>query len=218
MNFLTLVQQAWLKCGLTGTGPSTVVGQTGMSGRIVQYVADAYRFIQQAQQDWSFHWTRVESASFVVGDHLYLAADLGASNLRTLQRLQVKYDGKWTTLSRALFPRDQILFDNVEMSGRPSSFLIRPNGQIVFDALPDSTYNVAVEYYRTAHELTGNTDTPLIPDEYQWAILFKAMEFYADFDEDSALLVEARTQYASTIHRLERHALPQLSFSESDGF
>lgn len=217
MNFLQLVQKVWTKCGLTGAGPSTVTGQSGMSSRVVQYVAEAYRDIQQRHDTWNWMWTRVESATLTIGDNTYLPGDLGVTNptARGVQRVLLQVDGKWQPIFYDRKRRDPTVYDNVTTSAKPGRVTILPNGQWKFDALPDAAYPVAVEYFRTSHELVDSTDVPLLPEEFHWAIYWKAIEYYGHYDEDGSLLTEAQKNFASTMSRLERVALPPLTFDDT---
>ena len=61
MTFLELCQRMRQECGISGTGPSTVVSQTGNLKRIVDWVNTAWIDIQTTHQDWD--WMRA-SASF----------------------------------------------------------------------------------------------------------------------------------------------------------
>ena len=214
MNFLQIVQKVWTKCGLTGAGPSTVTGQSGMSSRIVQYVAEAYRDIQQRHNEWSWMWTRVESATLTIGDNTYVAGDLGRTPARTVQRVLLQVGGLWQPIFYDRKRRDPTVYDNVTAVGKPNRVAILPNGQWVFDTLPDLAYPIAVEYFRVSHELVDSTDLPLLPEEFHWAIYWKAVEYYGHYDEDGSLLTEAQKNFASPMARLERVALPALTFDD----
>ena len=61
MDFLSLCQRMRQECGISGSGPTTVVGQSGNLQRIVDWVNTAWIDIQTTNQDWG--WMRA-SASF----------------------------------------------------------------------------------------------------------------------------------------------------------
>ena len=214
MDYLTLVQRTWQKCGLSGAGPITILAQTNINARIVQYVSDAYLFVQQQHQDWAFHWAQADSA-LILGQSVYgSAADFGITDFREIDRVLLQVDSKWQPLCFELNPA-QAAFDNPGTDLRPTKLTMRPDRNWVLNTTPDETYPIRFEYYRTAHMLTADADVPLVPTDFQWVIIWKALEYYANYDEDVSLREEAIMGYKSTLHRMEREYLPELTFAPS---
>ncbi|RLC09555.1 MAG: hypothetical protein DRI24_21580, partial [Deltaproteobacteria bacterium] len=54
MNFLQLCKRLRQEAGLTGSGPSTVVDQTGISKQIVDWVNTAYVDVLSQHANWHF--------------------------------------------------------------------------------------------------------------------------------------------------------------------
>ena len=54
MNFLSLCQRLRQEAGLTGTGPVSVLGQSGEMKRIVDWATAAYEEIQNLHATWRF--------------------------------------------------------------------------------------------------------------------------------------------------------------------
>lgn len=215
MTFLELVKLTWRTCGLSGSGPASVTDQTDMHARIVQYVQDAYQFIQQQHDCWKFHWVVVTGQTLTAGQPTHQWGDFGIANLRTVDRFLLEdADGRLTPLTEERDPARFKDFDNL-LAGRPTRFLLRDDGAIVFDAIPDAAYPARIEYFRQAHALTLNTDSPLIPEEYQRTIVYKALEYYSWYDEDAAMNMQAAREFGSSLHRLQRNQLPELRFGRA---
>lgn len=53
-TFLQLAQKLRQETTDSGTGPSTVTGQTGELARFVSWIADAWQEIQSEREDWLF--------------------------------------------------------------------------------------------------------------------------------------------------------------------
>ena len=75
MNFLQLVQRTRRKCRVTGTGPTTVVSQAEEYARLVDFVNEAWMWLQLKRPDW--RWMR-NSMSFptVSGQAVYTLAQI----------------------------------------------------------------------------------------------------------------------------------------------
>lgn len=219
MNFIGLVEKTWLKCGLTGPGPSTVAGQTDINARIVMYVQHANRHIQQRANDWDFLWRRSNPVNLIIGTADYLPGDLGVTNFKRFSRVQKQVGGRWLPIEvEALHRSDEdglSAYDNIS-SGQPSKIIERPDGKWQFNRIPDQAYPVRVEYYRTPVELEANEDQPPFPEEFHWAIIWKAVESYSYYDEDVSLNTEAEREFAGVLHRMATIHRPEMTFAQSE--
>lgn len=216
MNFLTLAQRTWQKCGLTGAGPVNVAGQNNIQARIVQYVADAYHYVQAQHPSWKFHWKRKASAPMSAGVSTYLPGDFGIADLRALERVAIQVDGQWSPITVVNDNAQIAAFDNTPVDvQRPTKVLCLPDGSLQFNTSPDQAYPLRFDYWRTFDVLSANASVPIIPEDYQWVIIWKALEYYANYDEDSALGAEAAREYKKLIFQLEVNQLPSLQFGAS---
>jgi hypothetical protein len=79
MNFLALFQRLKTECGVSGSTPTTVVGQAGEYGRLVSWVNSAWMDIQMMRQDWD--WMRT-TATFptVTGQPIYTTTQIGLTD------------------------------------------------------------------------------------------------------------------------------------------
>jgi hypothetical protein len=104
---------------------------------------------------------------------------------------------------------------SVYNTGTPSALCFTPARNWVLNAVPGADCWVAFEYYRTPKELTGNFDVPLIPEEWQHAIIHRAKLLYALYDESATDMTEAKMEYDSTLVRMESRLLPPIEFTPS---
>lgn len=214
MNYLQLCQAVLRESGVSGAGPATVVSQTGMHGRIVGWVADAWREIQTLPYQWTFLW-RVASSALVVGKRQYLPAELDMPDMATISRVLVVVNGQRHELER--FPPDcrARLLDS-QAVGAPQAFLQLPDtGALLLDTSPDAAYAVEVEYHRQPQALTSNLDVPLSPEQYHDAIIWRAMMWYAAFDDAQTLYQVATQRYDQALTRMVNALAPKLEMAAS---
>lgn len=217
MDYLTLVKKTWLKCGLTGAGPASVVSQVSMPGRIVGFVDEAYAHIQGQHTNWKFLWKKKSGSALTIGDSYYLPSDLGAADCAVLSRVLIQVSGKWTPLEIVRDEARAPEFDNVvSNNGRPTKLYIKPNGAWQFDVPPDLAYPLIIEYYRTADTLTVNASVPIFPADYHSAIIARAVMYYAQYDEDQTLERASAATFSQMLYRLECNQLPLLTFAASE--
>ena len=217
MDYLTLVKKTWQKCGLTGMGPVSVVGQTSMPGRIVGFVDDAYAYVQGQHTNWKFLWRRKTGTALTVGDSYYLPRDVGITDLARLKSLMIEVGGRWTPITIERDESESYEFDNIPAdNARPTKLYITQEGGWQFDVAPDFAYPLRVEYYRTADMLTANASVPLFPEDYRRVIISRAVMYYAQYDEDPTLERAATSDYLGVLHRLECNQLPLLTFAPSE--
>jgi hypothetical protein len=217
MNYFTLVKKTWQKCGLTGAGPTSVVSQVSMPGRIVAFVDEAYAFIQGQHTNWKFLWRKKTGIALTIGDSYYLPGDLGVTDLAALSKVFIQVSGQWTSIEIVREESRAAEFDNVPTANAcPAGLYILPNGAWQFNAPPDLAYPVIIEYYRTADTLTLNSSVPIFPVDYHRAIVARAVMAYAQYDEDQTLERAATVDFSQILHRLECNQLPLLTFAPSE--
>jgi hypothetical protein len=216
MTFLQAVQQAWLKCGLAGSGPTTVTNLTGMNKRIRDFVEDAYLFIQKRHERWEFLWNRA-SSTILAGQNTYAPSALNVSDLNQLARVLIEVNGQIRPLT---IDRDYVgcVYDNASAGTTPTRVTRLPNGTIVFNVEPTADIPVHIEYHKKPAGIINNTDTFVIPAHHQDLIITKAVEYYSRYDEDNSLLAESTMEFAKNYAALCRECLPEIRFNQSEFF
>jgi hypothetical protein len=89
--------------------------------------------------------------------------------------------------------------------GVPEFFTETPEGYLDFYPRPSKQYTLAFEYTKSTPELTDYDDEPTgLPERYHDAIVWLAIKYYADFDENSRLWSKADKRYWRNILAMDR--------------
>lgn len=223
MNYLQLAQRLAVECGVTGT-ISTVVGQTGMYAKLINWVNDAWVEIQGMHDNWN--WMREPFAFNTVantGDYApvtttntvtgQLMTDLRYwwKDTFRCQRVSIGVqDEQWLVEWEYLVFRNTYRF-NVQVPGRPVVFAIKPNGkEVMLGQVPNDVYQISGEYQTLPSSLTAGTDTPAMPTHLHLAIVYKAMQFYGLYEAAPEVLSKGNTEFSRLMNQLEREQLPEL--------
>lgn len=224
MNFLQLAQRLSVECGVSGTGPSSVLGQTGMSLKLVNWINSAYIEIQGMHDNWG--WMR-EPFTFNtvanVGDYLpatttntttgQLMTDLRYwwKDTFRCQRASIGVqDEQWLVEWEYQVFRNTYRF-NLQVPGRPVVFAEKPNGKaIMLGQVPNDVYIVSGEYQTLPAGMVNNTDEPDIPAHLHLVIVYKAMQFYGLYEAAPEVLARGNTEFSRLMNQLEREQLPAM--------
>lgn len=228
MTFLQLCQRLILECGISGESNfTTVVGNSGEFERVVTWVNAASLDIQSAHQDWD--WMR-QSASFatVAGQATYelgsgagtVGVTVAAFNMwaRDTARNYVTSVG---TNSEIFM--DHIGYDawrNTYMYGalrttttRPVQFAISPTKALCMGPPPVVGYTITCDYYTAPVDLALDVDVPLLPTQWQMAIIYRAMMFYGAFEAAPEVYNRGETEFQKVMNRLDHDRLPEIVFA-----
>jgi|DEB19_MinimDraft_3_1074340.scaffolds.fasta_scaffold04198_2 hypothetical protein len=224
MNYLQLAQRLAVECGVAGGGPASVLGQTGMYQKLVNWTNDAWVEIQGMHDNWN--WMR-EPFTFetVASTGDYLPATVTNTVTSTLMtdlrywwkdtfRCQKKsigvQDEQWLVEWEYQVFRNTYRF-NVQVNGRPVVFAIKPNGKaVMLGQIPDDVYLISGEYQVLPTSMTADADVPAMPEHLHLAIVYKAMQFYGLFEAAPEVLSKGNTEFSRLMNQLEREQLPEL--------
>jgi len=210
MNFLELCQTVRQEVGISGTGPSTVLGQEGQLKAIVDFVVEADYQIHGLWKDWDFLWSQY-STSLAVGvaePALPKPADFGTWDLRSFY---LDYNtSDWNSLA----PIDYIewrdtLRQGVQDNSTPTYVIVRPNGNLLVHPYPDKVYTISADYWSVGTRLTANLDVSPIPVQYHRAIVARAKTMWAEREEAPEILLAASAEYQDVLDKLESQSLPE---------
>lgn len=225
LTFLRLTQLLVQKCGMSGTGPVSVVNQTGELLRAVNWINEAWINIQQSRDDWD--WMRAPiSFKTAPGQATYSQQQCGITDLAEWLmnseycsfRLYNESEGVGSEIHLSYMPYES--WRNLYQYGsnritysRPMAITITPDQSIGLGQTPDSTdYVIVGEYFRTPSYFVNNTDVPGMPDRFHMAIVYQAMIYYAMYEEDDYLRQMAEREYNKIMGRMEKAQLPEVTF------
>lgn len=207
MNFLQICKRVRQEVGVSGDGPSNVAGQTGMYKKIVDWVLSAHEEVQLRHNNWRFDWGTVVTP-LTQGVEFYQPSDVWSLPVRnwdwesmyvypTAEGVQAR-----TWLSRLDYNTyRQTRLPSVE--GRPIYVAQAPSKELGFYPLPQAGLTFVGDYYMPPEVMVNNTDIPRMPDEYQMAIVWRAVMFWCASEENPALYAVANQLYNNLIMKME---------------
>lgn len=207
-SYISLCQKAEERCGVTGGGPSTVIGQTGEHKRFVGWVAEAYENIQL---DRNWKWLRKKfTLQTVAGTDTYDYTDCtDVEDAATISRFKSWYlsdqrnppklyltsvgVGGETLLTWSSWDNFEYLYKTgtiQSVTSRPVHISVDPDLNIRLGQSPDDIYTITGDYYRSPLSLSFDSEVPDMPASYHDLIVYEAMLLYSDYE--SAPEVERR--------------------------
>ena len=97
----------------------------------------------------------------------------------------------------------------------PQFFAIDHSKRILLAPKPNAIYTLTGEYQKKATELSGDSDTPELPEEYHEAIWYRGLMKYARYYSAPEIFDDAKNNYNSIIGEMEVTQLPELSMDGS---
>lgn len=221
-NFLELCQDLRREAGISGTGPASVVSQTGEMLRVVEWVSAAYRAIQNLHPTWLFLQNDL-TFNTVAATQTYTPTVAGCPELGRWKDDTFQY---YLTSVGVNAQQDLIFVPWDEFSayylrgslqtqtGPPSAVTIRPNRSLMFWPIPDAVYTITGEYFKRAQAMTANADEPLIPPEFQDVIVWRALTMYGAYAGASEAYSHGQTEYKRVLADLQANQLPAFELAE----
>jgi hypothetical protein len=214
MNFLQLCQDLVSELGLAGgSGPTTVVGQTGELRNVVRWIAQASLDIENQWVDWKFLHveylgiiplnSRTPSAPTPAGIQMRKwDRDSFVLNYGTTQAKPLHYE-EWAT-----FRKVRQLGSAALSVDEPAIITVKPDGTLQTYPSANATYPLSGEGWRRPQVMALDTDTPLLPAEYHRLIMVTAAIKYANREDAPEIIMGSEAEYTSAMEKLERDQLP----------
>jgi hypothetical protein len=234
-TFLALVQKVAREAGtLDSASITTVAGQTGMKGKMVGWVQDAWRSIQNAHSSWL--WQQAEFYGNTVAStqrYAYTSFNDFATSA-TITRFAdwivdregpdsgislhdpavgVADEGPLRYVGWDLFYKTQLRGTQTE--DKPSMFTIAPDSKLVFSRTPDAVYTIRGRYRKDEQTLSADGDIPECPARFHDAIVDAALMLLGTHDEAAPQIPLWQMRKSRNFCDLERDQLPRVSFSAS---
>ncbi len=221
MTRLELAERLWQKAGIAGSGPTSTVGQMGEASQIVNWIDEAYEYLQNEVASWlylrgDFSFNTVASTfeydtSTIASDY----AELKQDTLRIYKTASGTSDEQWLDFVRWRDFRDAYMLASQRTeTGRPTYYTIMPDLGIRLYPGPDDIYTVTGEYYKVPDVMTADSDEPIIPERFQMAIVWKGLEFYGSYHEEPNRESKGEEQYNKILNRIMSNQIPKISFGK----
>lgn len=210
MTYLELCQKLRQECGIQGSGPTSVTGNSGLQAKLVNWIADANDEICAMWFDWAFLWTELEETTVADSEEITKPSDLGVYD-RDSFYLDYSTDDyqKLTEIDYAAWRR--VYRQGTKTSDMPSFFAIAPNRNIILEPPPDDEYTLTAHYWKTATRLSANADNTLVPTRFQRIIIARAKMYFAEHENAPEVLQGAMMEYNSLLMNLEASQLPGMA-------
>jgi hypothetical protein len=221
MTFLELCVRLREEAGISGSGPQTVVGQSGEMKRIVNWVNQAWEDIQNHRANWN--WMRGDF-SFDGTDQKadYTPAEAGiASRFRDWDVSTIKsYKtdiGVANEFELGEMPYRHyrsIYLTGYQAPGVPVAFAVSPSQQLLLGPKPDGIYTISGQYWKGPQALALDADVPEMPEEFHMLIVWMALERYGLFESAGEVVVAAQKYIKRLLPRLEINQLPDVTMPD----
>lgn len=207
MNYLQLCVRLRERVAAQGNGPPNTVGQSGVYLRIVNWINEAYGEIQRKWIDWKFRWHE-GTLTTTTG----LSAYAMPAAIAGWYKDCFYYDGSpLPVMEWEDYRVERDSWDGVA-AGEPQIIVIKPDLSILVLPEPAAVYNIRYEGYLAVDELSGNTDTPIIPADWHMIIVYKAMEYYGVHHEAPEIIAEGQALYRTALQSLEAGQLNGMEY------
>ena len=200
-TYLNLCQRLIEEAGISGTIAS-VVNQTGEFKRVTEWVKRATTEIEGKWFDWNFLHT-FATVNLIVGVSDYPAPS--GHNVWDTQTAVIPADSmqlgfiQWVRKKRD--PTQPI-------SGDPYLFTVLPDQTLRFYDTPIRAASVSIEYWTVPTILTANADEPAMPEQFRDIIVWKALQYYANYESADEAKIQAIENYDARLDQLESRELP----------
>lgn len=183
--------------------PPSVVSQTGQILEAINYIARAHAAIQVKWLDWKFLWGDIDTITTVDDTATYA----GATGIGIWDKQRFFYDNE----ELDVMEWEDYVPDTTLAKGTPEFAVIRPDNQILLVPTPADVYTISYEYFLAPKELDlgDDEDLPLIPEQFHWAIIGKALMEYGTFESAEETRLHGAEIYLEFMTALEKHQLPR---------
>ena len=205
-TFLELVQDLHRESGASGQAPTSVIDQRGEALRLVNWVKNADKYVQNLWDNWKFLRAQYSENTQAGTRDLPGVQDLAFYDEGTFKMIQsgdtdeslifvVEYDAI----------KGEILSTDEDI---PSRVIIMPDGTLEVDPPANGAHNITCDYYTVPVTLANNADVSAIPVKYQDVILGRALILYGNFEAAPEAKAQGTELYTDQLSKLENSQLP----------
>jgi hypothetical protein len=207
------------EAGLSGTGPASVLNQTGEMKRVVDWISSAYEDIQNLHETWKFLRTDF-SFSTIASTQDYTPAAAGLTDfaswvkedIRIYSSVEDEYFLEYYPW--AIFRQAYYFGTHRTATGRPTVVTVKPNNALCLWQIPNDTFTVTGEYYKSTQTMSANADIPVLPTRFQMAIVWKGLMHYGAYAGAEEKYAHGNKEYTKLISMLEFDQLEDMTYGE----
>lgn len=206
-TFLDLCKELRQEVGASGTGPASVVSQGGEAKRLVDWVQRADYEIQGLWSNWAFHWSN-PTIAIVSGTKSYaLTTRPVAGTLKVASGTEIDLVS-W---------REYRDYSTTETAAEIQIAAVAPDGTLRVWPEPTASDTLSFEAYAAPSKMTSNTAESVIPEKHRDVIIYRAMMYYAAYENAPEVMQHATRLYVESLSVLERDQLPDTDASVGMG-
>lgn len=218
MNYLQIVQKAMYRSGLRSESPTTLLNALDITLDFTNWAQDSWRELQEESINWWFRQKLDQTFPLVASqDEYVMPTNLETLNKRTITLYDTAQGVDEVNLVNMRYEDWRIERDTVDTAeGRPTHLTISPTNQIFVWPVPDKAYTLRFDGVWDIDEMLLDADTPgsnisggtLLPDRYQWVLVYDTMRRYAEHHEDAQGIEKAQSKYLAQHARLTEKQMP----------
>jgi len=217
MTYLELCKRLRQEAGLSGTGPTTAISQTGEMLRVVEWIDAAYESIQSYHATWRFLRSDF-SFSTIDGTQAYSPADVSITDLATWIEEDIRV---YSSVADESYLQYELwrTFRAVYLYGayrsqeaRPTTVSIKPDNSIIFYPTPDAVYTIDGEYFKTPDAMALDADEPNFPARFHMAVVWRALMLYGAYAAADEKYAHGEKEYNRIFSELQRDQIDQISY------
>lgn len=242
MDFVALTQRLKELSGSSGTALTTVQSLTGQNLRLKNWINESWNEIQTLNDSWKWMrqsyvlgqntvpGTTGCSFATVSGQYSY---PLGSGAGKT--GVTVATFGRWDPYAFRAYTtsvttkadetplvfmgydqwRDTYLISSLRsVTTRPYVVTIGPDMSVCLGPPPNALYTVEGDYWIKPSLMSANADVPTgLPTEYHMAIVYKALDKYAQYASAPEAAGAAKKGYIPLIYKLSRNYAPRFTMA-----
>jgi hypothetical protein len=198
---IQLCQQLMDDAGISGTLVSTV-NQTGELGRVVNWIARAVTEIEGLWFNWNF-LHNFHTTSLIIGVSDYPAPEgLNFWDKKTFSISDYEQRLDYVDWTQA----KQIVTDPED--GDPHTVTVLPAKTLRFYDTPTQILTIKSQYWSVPTVLAGNAAEPAIPEQFRDIIVYKALQYYANYESADESKIAGIEQYIPRLNQLQSSELP----------
>lgn len=225
-TYLQLCVDARRECGIAGSGPTTVLAQSGEFERLVAWVRQGWVEVQNRCPSWRWMRSRFTLATVAATASYAPAAAVDVRSGAAVSRFKRWWweggDAIWIHLvadgaatERRLIPlpwrvfKDRYQVGAPPADGYPVNVSVDEQDNLVLGPRPNAVYSARGDFQRSAQVLAADGDVPDFRADYHQLLVYEAMKKYAGYESAPEVMTRAVVEGNRLMRQLEAEQMPR---------